>query len=103
MPPEFWDLKTVPPTVGLDLLLKPINLTKIHQSFALLGCRMPRKKMSLVVALMKSHFTSAWKSDRQREKSGEVRVTRERWKRNSPEMEPGLPVSWSSTRLLPCS
>lgn len=37
---------------------------------------MPRKKMSLAVALMKSHLTSAWKSDRQREKSGEVRVTR---------------------------
>lgn len=37
--------------------------------------------MPLVVALMKSHFTSARKSDTQREKSGEVRVTSERWKR----------------------
>lgn len=42
---------------------------------------MPRKKMSLLVALMKSHFTSVHKSDMQQEKSGEVRVTSERWKR----------------------
>lgn len=37
--------------------------------------------MPLVVALMKPYFTSARKSDMQREKSGEVRVTSERWKR----------------------
>lgn len=35
--------------------------------------------MSLGVALMKSHFTSTWKSDRQREKSeSQVRGGRER-------------------------
>lgn len=68
--------------LSLDLLLQSLaNLTKMDQSFAFLGCMMQRKKMSSVVALMKSHFTSIQKSEcakRQEWTGHTVRSGRER-------------------------